>query len=102
LRDDQRPNERAVQCPVSGCAQKLTKQDLATDAVLIRQIKRIQRAKELEAEGDDDEVGVNGTTVIEDGDDDAEDVDDILGGRTQVKGEPNTGRAAPQAPTAPP
>ncbi|KAK5163972.1 uncharacterized protein LTR77_010368 [Saxophila tyrrhenica] len=91
-RENGRAGEKIVQCPVSGCSQTLTKNDLHTDAVLVRQIKRLQRSRELEEEdGDDDQDGANGATVVEDGDD-AADVDDIVEGRTQVKGEPQSGR----------
>ncbi|KAK3691773.1 hypothetical protein LTR37_018431 [Vermiconidia calcicola] len=89
-----RHGEQVVQCPVSGCSQMLRKNDLQSDAVLIRQIKRLQRSKQLDAEdADEDEEGGagggDGPTVIEDGDDDAADVDDIVEGRavlaTQMK-----------------
>jgi len=39
-----------VQCPATGCDQNLTKDDLTTDAVLVRRIRRIQRAKAREQE----------------------------------------------------
>lgn len=86
-----RSGEKTVQCPVSGCSQSLTKSDLHTDAVLVRQIKRLQRSRELDEEdADDREDGVDGPTLI--GDDDTADVDDIVEGRTQIKGEPRSGR----------
>ena len=106
-----RQGGQVVQCPVSGCSQMLTKNDLQTDAVLIRQIKRLQRSKQLDAEdADDDEEGGagggGGPTVIEDGDDDAADVDDIVEGRaapaTQMKVEPKSlANMRPPASTAP-
>ena len=100
--------QRAVQCPVPGCSQILSNADLHTDAVLIRQIKRLQRAKELEqeeAEEDDRDVNGRGTqdgaTMIDDEDEDGADVDDIVEGRsTQVKRERLTGRSQP-APMSP-
>ena len=67
LREHGGVGEKTVQCPVTGCSQILKKTDLHTDAVLIRQIKRIQRSKELENEagsGDDEEMGE--TTLIDD------------------------------------
>ena len=89
---------REVRCPVSGCSQMLKQADLHSDAVLIRRIRRLQRAKELEQEeADEGEDGGDGDgpTVI---DDDADDVDDIIEGRsTQVKGEPRTQRGASRA-----
>ena len=101
-RENNRPNgERVVQCPVSGCSQALTRNDLHTDAVLIRQIQRIQRARELEAEDEEEEDGNarNGSTqrrstIIDDDDADGADVDDIVEGRvvpqTQAKSEPKS------------
>ena len=102
-RENGRQGEKVVQCPVGGCSQILKRGDLHTDAVLIRQIKRIQRSRELENEGGDDGDGaIDGTTVIDDGDD-AEDVDDIVEGRTQVKGEPRLGTNRPRpSPSTPP
>ncbi|KAF1850211.1 uncharacterized protein K460DRAFT_411944 [Cucurbitaria berberidis CBS 394.84] len=49
---------RAIECPVPGCGQMLTSDDLRTDAILVRKIKRIQQAEAEEAEesSDDDEV----------------------------------------------
>ena len=91
-----------VQCPVSGCSHMIGEADLHTDAVLIQKIKRLRRARELEqeeADEDDDGEGGERPTVI---DDDADDVDDIIEGRsTQVKGEPRTQRGAsrPQSTT---
>ena len=82
--------ERIVQCPVPGCSQRLTDNDLQTDAVLIRKIKRIQRAKELEEEEAEDDEGNQGrgtqrdATLIDD-DEDGADVDDIVEGRVEVK-----------------
>ncbi|KAK5135809.1 hypothetical protein LTR08_004636 [Meristemomyces frigidus] len=95
----------SVQCPVPGCGNTLTKADLHTDAVLLRKIKRIQRAKELEeeeADEKDNEVGGgNGhgrsqrkATLLSD--DDEEDVDTVVDKqKTQMKNEPPpTGRSA--------
>ena len=96
--------ERAVQCPVSGCSKMLTKGDLQKDNVLIRKIKRIQEAKRLEAEDEDDEDAPEGTargaTFIDDDEEDGADVDDIVDGPvTQVKGEPRgTGRPVASQP----
>ena len=98
-REGGRPTgQRIVQCPVPGCSQWLSPNDLNTDNVLIRQIKRIQRARELEQEEADEDEGrgggrgtQNGATVIEDGDEDGADVDDIVKGRsTQMKAEPKS------------
>lgn len=97
--------ERFVQCPVPGCSQRLTRTDLHTDAVLLRKIKRIQRAKELADEDAEEEGRVQGGTQrameIEDGDD-AADVDDIVDDHvvplTQMKKE-KLGSARP-SPTA--
>lgn len=99
--------EEVVQCPVSGCAQKLTRNDLHVDAVLIRKIKRIQRAKQLEGEEAEDaeEDGQGNATLIDD--EDGADVDDIVEDRndpkTQPKAEPKAepkGTAAPSRPPA--
>ncbi|RMY92530.1 hypothetical protein D0862_09464 [Hortaea werneckii] len=103
-----------AQCPVSGCRETLRKSDLEVDRVIVRQIKRIQRARMLQDNGDggfeDDEDGEmgNGLTqrnaaVIEDEDEDAEDVDTVLGSQPapRIKGEPRStldgGFAPPQA-----
>lgn len=89
------------QCPVPGCSQMLSVDDLHEDAVLVRQIRRLQAAKQREQEDaeDDDEDGEGGPTVIEDDGDDAEDVDDVVEGRsTQVKKEPRTQRGASKPP----
>lgn len=98
-RDPARGNVQVHQCPVTGCSQMLAATDLKEDAVLVRQIKRLQAAKEREQEeDDDDDEERNGATVIEDGDD-AEDVDDIIEGRsTQVKKEPRTQRGPSKTP----
>lgn len=82
------------QCPVLGCSNMLAANDLYEDKVLVRQIRRLQASKEREQEEEDEDgAGRGGATVIEDGDDDAEDVDDIIQGRsTQVKKEPRTQR----------
>ncbi|KAF1829292.1 hypothetical protein BDW02DRAFT_473085, partial [Decorospora gaudefroyi] len=42
---------RAVECPVSGCSHMLTANDLRSDALLIRRIRRVQQA---EAAADED------------------------------------------------
>jgi len=108
-RIDNRPNgARYVQCPVTGCSQILTKDDLHVDDVLVRKIQRLQRSRELEDEDMDDD-GPSATarrnrTVIED--DDVADIDDIVEGRvpgTQVKPELRAaGRAPSTAHRAPP
>ncbi len=46
---------QVVQCPVTGCSKMLGRADLHSDAVLIRKIKRLQRAKELELEEADED-----------------------------------------------
>ncbi|KAF2279727.1 uncharacterized protein EI97DRAFT_448390 [Westerdykella ornata] len=47
--------ERAIQCPVSGCEQMLTANDLHEDLVLIRKIKRMQKAEAQDAEESESE-----------------------------------------------
>ncbi|KAI7123220.1 hypothetical protein KC352_g32570, partial [Hortaea werneckii] len=95
-----------AQCPVSGCRETLRKSDLEVDRVIVRQIKRIQRARLLEENGsggfeDDEEEGGRGNgltqrnaAVIEDEDEeDAEDVDKVLGSQPaapRIKGEPRS------------
>lgn len=103
-------SERVVQCPVSGCAQRLSRHDLQNDAVLVRKIKRLQRAKEMaEEEAEDDEdsgrPGTQRPTVIRD-DEDGADVDDIVGDRVipatqmkiEAKGTASTARPGPTVP----
>ena len=95
-----------AQCPVSGCRETLRKSDLEVDRVIVRQIKRIQRARLLEENGsggfeDDEEEGGRGdgltqrnAALIEDEDEeDAEDVDKVLGSQPaapRIKGEPRS------------
>ncbi|TKA82837.1 hypothetical protein B0A55_01059 [Friedmanniomyces simplex] len=105
------PTRGSVQCPCTGCRETLTKNDLHRDQVLLRKIKRIQRAKELEEEDalTDGEGGGNGrmqrnATLIED---DGEEIDAIIERQTQrrMKAEPKgtgtgTGRVSGES-TAP-
>ena len=97
-----------VQCPVPGCQQVLAKTDLHLDQVLLRKIKRIQRAKELEEEEADSDSGAgnSGTqrnaTLIEDDDEDGADVDALVERQTQMKAEPRvTGTTVVPASAAP-
>lgn len=81
-----RGHVKSVQCPATGCHQSLTKDDLKTDAVLVRRIRRIQRAKAREEEEEEEGEtqkrgrGARGNAVdveeIESGDE-VEDVDEI-------------------------
>ncbi|KNG50783.1 chromosomal organization and dna repair protein [Stemphylium lycopersici] len=48
-------NEKAVECPVSGCTQLLTAKDVDSNKVLIRKIKRLQEAEAEAEESSDDE-----------------------------------------------
>jgi len=85
-------NNRAVQCPCGGCKEMLTKHDMHQDAVLLRKIKRIQRAKELEerSDGEDGSVpdGQSQRNITIDKDGDGQDVDAVLERQTQMKNEP--------------
>ncbi|EME50361.1 hypothetical protein DOTSEDRAFT_31429 [Dothistroma septosporum NZE10] len=86
------------QCPVPGCQQMLSYLDLHTDALIVRKIKRIQRAAQaLQEEGSDDEEnddgGGNGTqrnahVIPSDIDGMAEDEDPFVNVKTQLKPEP--------------
>lgn len=96
-------NIRYVQCPVGACSQHLTRQDLHTDKVLIRKIKRLQDSKRLEdedIEGEGTGCTQGSATIIED--EDGADVDDVNAGRvvpqTQVK--PERGTATSASPTS--
>ncbi|KXL43278.1 hypothetical protein M433DRAFT_156164 [Acidomyces richmondensis BFW] len=101
-------NQRAVQCPCGGCKEMLTKNDMHQDAVLLRKIKRIQRAKELEEQTDGEDENVpsgqsqRNLAVIES--EDGHDVDTVLK-RTQMKSEfsksPGSGMDWPTRNTAP-
>ncbi|KAK4549365.1 hypothetical protein LTR36_006362 [Oleoguttula mirabilis] len=99
------PQRNAVQCPVPGCKEMLAKSDLHSDAVLLRKIKRLQRAKEMEEEEADYEDGSDGrtqrnATFIDD--EDGADVDALVEKQTQMKAEPRaTARSAAAASTAP-
>lgn len=86
-------SEKAVRCPVGGCNAMLAKSDLQSDPVLLRKIKRLQRAKELEEEDADENAprGTmhNATYIDDDEDDDGADIDALLERQTQrVKAEP--------------
>lgn len=110
-----RPGERAVQCPVPGCEQMLSRSELQVDPVLVRKIKRLQKAKEMVREDEEDEQGApNGTQhrahhFIDDDDDeegDATNTDDMDVDEPQVKTKeepPPTGasRAGASAPPRP-
>ncbi|WPH02483.1 zinc-finger of the MIZ type in Nse subunit-domain-containing protein [Acrodontium crateriforme] len=85
--------ERAVRCPVGGCDAMLAQSDLHSDPVLLRKIKRLQRAKELEEEDAYDNAprGTmrNATYIDDEDDDDGADIDALLERQTQpVKAEP--------------
>ncbi|KAK5736643.1 hypothetical protein LTR17_007300 [Elasticomyces elasticus] len=97
------PTRGSVQCPCGGCRETLTAKDLHRDPVLIRKLKRIQRAKELEEEDAENEGGTDGrtqrnATLI---DDDGEEIDTVIERQTQkLKVEPkgtSTARAAAAA-----
>ncbi|RYO41340.1 hypothetical protein AA0111_g994 [Alternaria arborescens] len=49
--------QKAVECPVNGCDKMLTANDVRTDPILVRRIKRMQQA-ELEGDSSDDDVKV--------------------------------------------
>ncbi|KAF2258133.1 hypothetical protein CC78DRAFT_538033, partial [Lojkania enalia] len=51
--------ERAIQCPVAGCDQLLTANDLAPDPILIRKIKRMQAIEARRADESDMEDDVS-------------------------------------------
>lgn len=82
-----------TQCPVPGCSEMLGKDDLERDEVLVRRIKRIQRAKELEEEEAAAGTGGHGdadrSMVDEIDSDSGDDVDAVTGSQTvvSVKGE---------------
>jgi hypothetical protein len=48
---------RTIQCPVTGCRESLQEKDLQTDTVLVRKIQRLQRAKQMAQDDDDDTDG---------------------------------------------
>ncbi|KAK4579817.1 hypothetical protein LTR86_000018 [Recurvomyces mirabilis] len=86
----------AVQCPCGGCKETLTIEDLHRDPIVLRKIKRIQRARDLEAEeAQGGGGGLGGTqhdaTLIDDDNDEevnGADVDALLQRQTQMKAEP--------------
>jgi len=97
--------EKAVRCPVPSCAEMLTKGDLHQDVATIRRIKRLQNAKRLDEEDDEDGAVVGRREVAEIEDDgDVADVDDYEDDdRTKVKRElaSTTGSRGPPSGTAP-
>lgn len=103
-----RGGDQAVQCPVSGCQEQLTRADLHTDAILARKIQRIQKARELEEEESDEENEPGKTQRAQrlDSDDDDDDgttmIDDIVDDRGKTpkpKQEPRS-TAGTRAPTS--
>ncbi|KAF2171419.1 hypothetical protein M409DRAFT_18536 [Zasmidium cellare ATCC 36951] len=108
-----RPGEKAVQCPVGGCTQMLSKSDLKVDPIVVRKIKRLQKAREMEMEEDeeDDDRPTNGTQhrahqIIDDNDDDEEDATNIDGmdvddPPVNPKQEPRSSRPGPSEPPRP-
>lgn len=49
----QRQGDKFVVCPVGGCQEQLTRNDLSVDKVIVRKIQRLQRSKQLQEEEDD-------------------------------------------------
>ncbi|KAK4506431.1 hypothetical protein PRZ48_000163 [Zasmidium cellare] len=108
-----RPGEKAAQCPIGGCQQLLSKSDLRVDPVLVRKIKRLQKAKEMEMEEDEEDDGrpPNGTQrrahqIIDDDDDEEEDATNIDGmdvddPPVNPKQEPRSSRPGPSEPPRP-
>nr|POF20127.1 e3 sumo-protein ligase nse2 [Quercus suber] len=99
---------QAVMCPVPGCGEMLTADDLHEDQVIKRKIQRLQRAKEIMEADDDDEEddGVPGgsqrnATILDDDDDD--DVVDETDSdvrpqvQTKMKQEKASGRIPPSS-----
>ncbi|KAF4308925.1 Zinc finger MIZ-type protein [Botryosphaeria dothidea] len=70
-----RDGHRTVQCPVGGCDQMLTLQDLQQDETLIRKIRRIQQRREMDDEDDDENMDDSRAQVINS--DDVDDFDDV-------------------------
>ncbi|GAM89833.1 hypothetical protein ANO11243_078720 [Dothideomycetidae sp. 11243] len=85
----------AVRCPVPGCASLIAARDLASDAVLVRKIARLQRAARLLEEEDEEDGGRrkrmrDGRSIVPLGSSDVEiDEDDVTGTarRRRLKGE---------------
>lgn len=59
----QRHGDKFVVCPVSGCQEQLTRNDLGVDKVIVRKIQRLQRSKQLQQEEDEgnSDTGRDGT-----------------------------------------
>lgn len=102
MKEGGRGAKREVQCPVPGCDKQLTKQDLHTDAVLARRIKRIQQSRATQMMEDDLATspmhGRSGRAQSV-GSDSGEDIDDVER-RTQIeaiKMEPRSSRPSLQA-----
>lgn len=93
--------EKAVRCPVGSCDSMLTKGDLHKDRVIVHQIARLQRARRLAEEDDDEEGKSSGRQRAELIESDAPDVDDYVA-PAPVKKEPRgTARSRAAASTAP-
>ena len=90
-----RQGEKAVRCPLASCEAMLAKSDLHVDPVLVRKIKRLQRAKEMEMANDEDEEEDDGAPSgtqrrihqIIDDDDEEDDVPNVTQQQTQLKHE---------------
>ncbi|KAJ8603396.1 hypothetical protein MRB53_042163 [Persea americana] len=84
-----------VQCPVPGCQQTLTQDDVHTDAAIVRRIQRIQRARDTARENDTDdenredrsrEAG-SGRRVEDIDSDSGDDIDAVHSTQVRVKAE---------------
>ncbi|KAJ9620236.1 hypothetical protein H2203_008001 [Taxawa tesnikishii (nom. ined.)] len=100
-------SERGVRCPVPGCQSELTKHDLHVDQVLLRKIRRLQRANAMGDEDDDDDEGGRQNSArnaheIESDDDDDDvdggmDIDDLEATQKSVKPKLEKSTQAPRS-----
>ncbi|SMQ50196.1 unnamed protein product [Zymoseptoria tritici ST99CH_3D7] len=102
----QRGGEKAMRCPVGGCKELLSMNDLEVNKVLVRKIQRLQKSRRLQEEGDDDdddgsEAGIGTQRRAQSIDDDAVDDEDAAPGASRShrpKSEPKA--TATPAPTS--
>jgi hypothetical protein len=91
--------EKAVRCPVASCNHMLTKNDLQKDKTIMYHIARLQRARRLEEDDDEDGDENSGRQAVDLIDSDAPDVDDFVA-EPVMKREPK-GSARSRASAAP-
>ncbi|KAF2117226.1 zinc-finger of the MIZ type in Nse subunit-domain-containing protein, partial [Lophiotrema nucula] len=79
---------RAIECPVPGCSQTLSADDLHEDVILIRKIKRMQQAEDVEESEAEDESPKKKREEVDVEDSEMEDEPSRAGGFTRGRQQP--------------